>query len=73
MQPAKIIQRHGSTYWTCPQCGRVLGEIEGRHVVIKVGRRFLAIALANDQVQRCPSPRCATESVLRAESVLTYA
>lgn len=68
-QPAEIVTRRGRTWWTCPGCGKTLAEIAGRHVVIKIGPRYLMIALANDQLQRCPDPRCATESVLRAARV----
>lgn len=68
-EPARIVTRGDRTWWTCPTCGRKLGEIAGRHVVIKMGRHYLVIALANDQLQRCPSPACNTESVLRAEQV----
>lgn len=68
-QPAHIVTSRGRTWWRCPSCGKVLAEIEGRHVVIKMGHRFLMIALANDQTQRCPNPRCGAESVLRADCV----
>lgn len=67
--PARIVTRKGHTWWTCPACGKVLAEINGRHVVIKSGRRYLVIALSNDQIQRCPEPRCCAESVLRADLV----
>lgn len=67
--PARIVTRKGRTWWMCPQCGKTLAEVDGRHVVIKMGRRYLIIALSNDQVQRCPNPTCAAESVLRADQV----
>lgn len=68
-QPARLDTSHGRTLWKCPACGKTLAEVEGRHVVIKVRDRFLVIALANDQTQRCPNPRCGAESVLQAARV----
>ena len=66
---ATVIKSDGHTWWTCPDCGRKLGEIRGDRVVITAGQRHLVIFLTNDQVQRCPAPACGQESRLSVRQV----
>lgn len=70
VKDARIAVENGRRYWTCPTCGRKLGEVSDGVVIIKAGQRFLMIRLDNDQLQRCPVPTCGTDSVLYVDRVV---
>lgn len=64
MQPAKVVEADGRKLWRCPSCNRLLGEIVGDRVVVKVADRCFSMAVRTRPDQVCP--KCSTISALEA-------
>ena len=61
VQGARLVARGRHRVWSCPCCGRTLGEVYDRKVVVKAGERILTFPDDAPVSQVCP--RCGTESM----------
>lgn len=61
-RPAKLIARGAHQQWSCPCCGRTLGEVYDDRVVVKAGERILSFPASAPVEQTCP--RCGTVSAV---------
>lgn len=63
-KPARITKNHdGHRYWSCPNCGRTIGEIVGERLVILIKRDLVgSYDLVARPVLTCL--RCHTSSSL---------
>lgn len=61
VQAARLVVRGRHRVWTCPTCGRTLGEVyDDNKVVIKAGDRIIVHPMNAGVEQLCP--RCGTVS-----------
>jgi len=67
MQPAKLTQEAGHTWWLCPSCGRKLAELIGDRVVIRQGHGEWSMPRRNEPETTCP--RCHASSELPEDLV----
>lgn len=59
-QNAKLVARGRKHVWSCPTCGRTLGEVYDDQVTVKAGDRLLIFPLTAPVEQTCP--KCGTVS-----------
>lgn len=66
-QTAKLVARGRRLSWTCPCCGRTLGEVYDDRVTVKAGERMLIFPVDAEVEQVCP--KCGNTSTLRKDDV----